>query len=70
MRKRMGDPHYHPRLREGKVRLVRLPCRPGPERIHSLVETTITERTRLCPAHWGWRPLLISAARTLVRGVG
>lgn len=71
----MRDTHSPPTPREGKVGLegkvrVPLPRRPGPECIHSVVETTITERTKLGPAHWGWRTLLISAAGTLVRGVG
>lgn len=65
-----ADTHYPPRLRGGTVRLVGCPGRrrPGPERSHSAVETTTTETARLCPAHWGWRPLLIRAACTLVRG--
>ena len=66
-------PHPHPSGAEGrKGETGRVPQRPGPARIHSLIKMTIPEgllRARL-PCALGMEALLAEAARTLVRGVG
>lgn len=56
------------------MRLARFSLRPGPECIHSLIETTV-DNPRMPTSgqallYRGWRPLLAEAFYTLVRRVG